>query len=98
MLKTERPASWPYLGAGAPPLAEPVGRTLRSGVFHIGRSPEVGTHTESVRNLHICTTFTPRNSLRITNLQFVQILEITVRWFTPLLLVSDAPAPPTRPH
>ena len=35
MLKTERPASWPYLGAGAPPLAEPVGRTLRSGVFHI---------------------------------------------------------------
>ncbi len=35
VLKTERPASWPYLGAGAPPLAEPVGRTLRSGVFHI---------------------------------------------------------------
>ena len=43
-------------------------------------------------------TFTPRNSLRITNLQFVQILEITVRWFTPLLLVLDAPAPLTRPH
>ena len=39
MLKTERPASWPYLGAGAPPLAEPVGRTLRSGVFHIGGLP-----------------------------------------------------------
>ena len=30
------------------------------------------------------------------NLQFVQILEVTVRWFTPLLLVLDAPAPLTR--
>ena len=35
MLKTERPASWLYLGARGPPLAEPVGRTLRSGVFDI---------------------------------------------------------------
>ena len=49
-------------------------------------------------NLSESCTFTPRNSLRITNLQFVQILEITVRWFTPLLLVLDAPAPLTRPH
>ena len=36
MLNTERPASWPYLGARAPPLAEPIGRTLRSGVVHVG--------------------------------------------------------------
>ena len=43
-------------------------------------------------------TFTPRNSLRITNLQFVQILEITVRWFTPLLLVLHVPCPLTRAH
>ena len=38
VLNTERdrgPASWPYLGTRAPQLAEPVGRTLRSGVFHI---------------------------------------------------------------
>ena len=43
-------------------------------------------------------TFTPRNSLRMPNLQFVQILDLTVRCFTPLLLVLDAPAPLTRPH
>ena len=35
VLKTEQPVSWPYLGSSGPPLAEPVGRTLRSGVFHV---------------------------------------------------------------
>ena len=43
MLNTERdrgPASWPYLGTRAPQLAEPVGRTLRSGVFDVDRTVE----------------------------------------------------------
>ena len=38
-------------------------------------------------------TFTPMNSPRVLNLHFVQILQITIRWFTPPLLVLDAPAP-----
>ena len=41
VLNTERdrgPASWPYLGTRAPQLAEPVGRTLRSGDFDVAPS------------------------------------------------------------
>ena len=36
VLKTELPGSWPYPGSSGPPLAERVGRTLRTGVFHVG--------------------------------------------------------------
>ena len=48
--------------------------------------------TESLRNLHIHSKEFAKDA------DFVQILEATVRWFTPLLLVLDARAPLTRPH
>ena len=38
-------------------------------------------------------TFTPRNSPRISDLQFVQISEITICYFTPFFLVFGGPAP-----
>ena len=38
-------------------------------------------------------TFTPKNSLRISDLQFVQIFEITICYFTPLFLVFGGPTP-----
>ena len=38
-------------------------------------------------------TFTPRNSPRIPDLQFVQISEITICYFTPLFLVFGGPTP-----
>ena len=38
-------------------------------------------------------TFTPRNSRGIWDLQFVQIFEITICYFTPFFLVFGGPAP-----
>ena len=43
-------------------------------------------------------TFTPRNSPRIPDLQFVQISEITICYFTPLFLVFGGPTPLECPH
>ena len=52
---TARPASWPYLGARAPPLAEPVGRTLRSGVFDVAERAAALTsdNLHSLNCLHL---------------------------------------------
>ena len=58
VLNTERdrgPASWPYLGTRAPQLAEPVGRTLRSGVFDVAGNVE---HSEcSCKNSQVALGF-----------------------------------------
>jgi len=43
-------------------------------------------------------TFTPRNSPRISDLQFVQIFEITICYFTPLFLDFGGPTPLECPH
>ena len=40
-------------------------------------------------------TFTPRNSHRIPDPQFVHVFGTTVRWFAPLFPVFDGPAPLT---
>ena len=42
-------------------------------------------------------TFAPRNSPRVPNLHFVQIFELTVRWFTPPFACFGRSRPPDTP-